>query len=303
VTTSTRPVALAGPFVDDMLRRCEFPPVESVTCAVSGGADSTAMMALALASGRHVTAIHVDHGIRPESAAEAHVVAVAAERLGARFEARSVEVTPGSNLEARARAARRSVLPPDSLFGHTADDQAETVLMHLLRGSGPDGLAAMSPDRHPVLRLRRADTVRVCEELGLEPIVDVTNFSSAFRRNRIRHEVLPLLDDITDSDVVPMLARAADHQRGAAVAIDGLVDDIDPTDAGALRLLEPFVAGAVLRRWWRSVTGAEHPPDRAAVERMLDVAGHSAVGADVADGWQIRRSNDRLRLEKTGARP
>ncbi|MHB1854368.1 MAG: ATP-binding protein, partial [Acidimicrobiales bacterium] len=98
---------------------------------MSGGADSLALLVLAVATGRAVTAFHVDHGLRPGSAAEADRVAAAAAGLGAGFRALSVEVEPGPNLEARARAARRAVLPPDASTGHTADDQAETVLLNL----------------------------------------------------------------------------------------------------------------------------------------------------------------------------
>ncbi|MEI7547405.1 MAG: tRNA lysidine(34) synthetase, partial [Actinomycetota bacterium] len=129
-----------------MLTRCTFPPAgETVTCAVSGGADSTALLALAVAAGLHVTAVHVDHGLRPGSAAEAEVVRATATRLGATFRAERVELVDGPNLEERAREARMAVLPADVLTGHTADDQAETVLVNLLRGAGTRGLSAMRP--------------------------------------------------------------------------------------------------------------------------------------------------------------
>ncbi|MCB1016512.1 MAG: 7-cyano-7-deazaguanine synthase, partial [Acidimicrobiales bacterium] len=95
-----------------------------MTCAVSGGPDSLALLALAVAAGLEVTAVHVDHGLRPGSGREAEVVEAAAERFGARFSARRVTVVEGPNLEARARAARYAALPPDACTGHTADDQA-----------------------------------------------------------------------------------------------------------------------------------------------------------------------------------
>src|SRR5690606_34240525 len=139
---------------------CSFPPAGTpVACAVSGGADSLALLVLAVDAGCRVTAVHVDHGLRSGSAAEAEVVAAAARRFGADFRAEAVSVAPGPNLEARARAARYGVLPPDVLTGHTADDQAEAVLLHLLRGAGLAGLSTMAArtDR-PLLGLRRADT-------------------------------------------------------------------------------------------------------------------------------------------------
>src|SRR3954468_16835813 len=130
-------VSIFGNSAGPLLGRCRFPaPGTSVTCAVSGGADSLALLVLACAAGLSVTAVHVDHGLRPRSEAEAHVVQEAATRFGARFRAEAVHVGDGANLEARARAARYAVLPPDVLTGHTADDQAETVLVNVLRGAG-----------------------------------------------------------------------------------------------------------------------------------------------------------------------
>ena len=139
--------------VPDLLSRCTFPPAGApLACAVSGGADSLALLVLAAAAGCDVTAIHVDHGLRAGSAAEAEVVRGAAARFGARFESHRVSVRSGPNLEARARAARFAALPADVATGHTMDDQAETILINLLRGAGADGLAGMEPGgRHPLL--------------------------------------------------------------------------------------------------------------------------------------------------------
>ncbi|HEV3227726.1 MAG TPA: tRNA lysidine(34) synthetase, partial [Acidimicrobiales bacterium] len=132
----------------DLLERCSFPPRGTrVACAVSGGADSLALLVLARAAGCDVTAIHVDHDLRPGSDREADVVRAAASRFGARFEGRVAPVVSGPNLEARARRARYDVLPADVLTGHTADDQAETVLLNLLRGAALDGLRGISPER------------------------------------------------------------------------------------------------------------------------------------------------------------
>ena len=157
--------------IADLLSRCTFPPGGSpLACAVSGGADSLALLVLAVAAGCDVTAIHVDHGLRAASAAEADVVRQAASRFGARVEIRRVSVPPGPNLEARARAARFAVLPVDVATGHTMDDQAETILVNLLRGAGADGLAGMEPGaRHPILGLRRHETHAVCAAVGLAP--------------------------------------------------------------------------------------------------------------------------------------
>jgi tRNA(Ile)-lysidine synthase len=150
----------AAQLVCDLLARCTFPPPGTpVSCAVSGGPDSLALLVLAAAARCEVTAYHVDHGLRAGSDTEAEVVSGAADRVGARFETRQVSVAPGPNLEARARAARFGALPAGVATGHTMDDQAETILVNLLRGAGADGLAGMEPGhRHPLLDLRRAET-------------------------------------------------------------------------------------------------------------------------------------------------
>ena len=200
-----------APAVEPLLDRCRFPePGRPLACAVSGGADSLALLALAVSAGCEVTAIHVDHGLRPGSAAEASVVASAARRFGAAFRAERAHVPPGPNLEARARAARLAVLPPGTATGHTADDQAETILLNLLRGAGSDGLAGMRPGpTKPILSLRRSETRRLCEDLDLRPVQDPSNADPAFRRNRVRHELLPLAADVADRDVAVVLARSA----------------------------------------------------------------------------------------------
>ena len=278
-----------------LLARCAFPPPGTdVTCAVSGGADSLALLVLAVAAGGNVTAVHVDHGLRPGSAAEAGVVADAAHRLGATFRAEKVDVAPGPNLEARARAARYAVLPPDVLTGHTADDQAETVLLNLLRGAGLDGLAGMRPGgRHPILDLRRHETEAVCKGEGLVAVVDPTNVDPVHRRNRVRRELIPLLNEIAQRDVVPVLARQAALLRDEADALDALAATLDPTDATALAAAPPVLARRAVRAWLTE----DHPPDAATVERVLEVARNQAKAADVGGNRRVARTRNVLRLE------
>jgi tRNA(Ile)-lysidine synthase len=291
--------------LDRFLERCNFPPPgTAVTCAVSGGADSLALLVLATAAGLDVTAVHVDHGLRPGSGADAEAVAAAAAAAGAGFRAETVQVGPGPNLEARARSARYGVLPPGTLVGHTADDRAETVLLNLLRGAGLRGAAAMPPDRRrPLLGLRRSDTLEVCRLAGLTPVVDESNSDPAIRRNRVRHEAIPLLSEIFERDVAPLLGRHADLAGEAVEALDAVVAGLDPTDAAALTEAPPALARWALRRWiteGRGATGPgdeQYPPDLAATERALAVARKEARAADVGRGWRVLRRAGRLRLE------
>lgn len=282
----------------DLLARSSFPPPGApATAAVSGGADSLAMLVLAVAADLRVTAVHVDHGLRAGSAEEADIVRDAALAHGARFRAEQVAVAAGPNLEARARDARRAVLPDDAMTGHTADDQAETLLLHLVRGAGLDGLAAMrAGPRKPILQLRRVETVAVCEAAGLTPVVDPTNVDPAFRRNRVRAEVLPLLDDVAGRDVVPLLARASALVADDLEVLDGLAADIDPLDAAAVSAAPAALARRVLRHWLVAAA-PPYPPSAAAIERVREVARGERVATEIGGGLRVARTAGRLRLE------
>lgn len=301
--TSARPLDLDRAVVRDLVARSTFPaPGTPVSCAVSGGADSTALLVLAVAAGCPATAVHVDHGLRAGSAAEADVVADLAARLGARFRAERVDVVDGPNLEARARRARYGALPDGVLTGHTADDRAETMLLHLVRGAGPTGMAGIrrSPQR-PLLDLRRSDTEALCRDLGLVPVDDPSNRDPRFRRNRVRHEVLPLLADIGDRDPVPVLVRQADLFADLDAAIGLAAADLDPTSAAALAAAPVAVAGAAVRAWLAAAgVGDGYPADAAAVARVLAVARGDQVATEVLGGWRVARSHGRLSLAAPG---
>jgi tRNA(Ile)-lysidine synthase len=280
----------------DLLARCAFPsPGTTVDCAVSGGPDSLALLVLAVEAGLIVTAWHVDHGLRPGSDAEGERVAVVADSLGAAAVSVTAMVGDGPNLEARAREARLDALPDGVLTGHTADDQAETVLLNLLRGSGVHGSAGIGdPGRRPLLGLRRSETRALCVACGLEPLDDPMNDDPRFVRNRIRNEVLPLLAEVSDRDPVPLLARHAGLAGEAVVLLDALIADIDPTDARTLAVLSPELARLALRGWLTGLLGGR-PPDAAAIDRVFDVAGGLVRATEVAGGLRIERSRGRLR--------
>ncbi|MFN8038796.1 MAG: tRNA lysidine(34) synthetase TilS [Acidimicrobiales bacterium] len=283
----------------ELLGRCRFPPPGTpVVCGVSGGADSLALLVLAVEAGCEVTAAHVDHGLRPGSEREAEVVAQAAEQLGARSWAVRISVPPGPNVEARARAARHAALPEGTLLGHTADDRAETLLLNLLRGAGVHGLGALRPDdRHPIVGLRRAETHALCAELGLHPVRDPSNDDPGLRRNRVRHEVLPLLAQVADRDVVPLLVRTADRAAEVADHLDDEAARLDPADVAGLAGAPPVVARAALRTWLRAADPGGQPPDAATLERALGVVRGAAVATDVGGGWRLRRRAGRLHLD------
>jgi tRNA(Ile)-lysidine synthase len=259
------------------------------------------MLALVVAAGCQATAVHVDHGLRPGSHGEADVVAVAAERIGAGFRAERVDVGDGPNLEARARAARHDALGPHALLGHTADDQAETILLNLVRGAGLDGMAGIRADaRHPILDLRRRETHELCDRLGLTVVDDPSNHDPRIRRNRVRHELLPLLDDIAGRDVAAVLARQSEHVREAVEWLARAAADLDPTDARALSAAPPAVARVAVREWLRPRSSERHPPDAATVERVMAVARIDSQATDVGGGWRVDRHQGRLRLVPPG---
>jgi tRNA(Ile)-lysidine synthase len=288
----------AAALADRLLARCTFPPAGTpVACAVSGGADSLALLLLGVRAGCGVTAIHVDHGLRPGSAAEAVVVRAAAGRFGAAFRSTRAAVAPGPNLEARARGARYGVLPPGVLTGHTADDQAETVLLNLLRGAGLPGLAGMRPDGHPLLGVRRHETSALCAAAGLTPVVDPSNADPVHLRNRVRHELLPVLDALAERDVASVIARQATVVRADADLLDELARSIDPTDARALAAAPAPLAARAVRRWLAPELGG-HPPDAATVARVLQVATGERRACEVEGGLRVERHAQQLQMRR-----
>jgi tRNA(Ile)-lysidine synthase len=280
----------------ELLASCQFPARgEPLDCAVSGGPDSLALLALAVAAGCRPTAYHVDHGLRAGSADEAEVVREAASRLGAAFVSLRVDLAPGPNLEARARAARFAVLPEGVATGHTADDQAETILLNFVRGAGLRGLAGMVPGRrHPILGLRRADTEDLVDELGLAVVRDPSNADPAFRRNRVRAELLPLIGDISRRDPVPVLVRQAALLSEEAELLDAMAAALDPTSTASLGAAPLALRRRAVRSWLTALSDPPYPPDAAAVERVLAVASGAVVACEVPGGLRIRRSRGRL---------
>ncbi len=216
--------------------------------ACSGGPDSLAMAAaLAFEAprlGLRAGAVTVDHGLQPGSAGQAERVVATLRGLGLDPVHRlRVEVAarggaagyPGP--EAAARQARYTAIEAAAvecgaaavLLGHTMDDQAETVLLGLARGSGARSLAGMrgssGPYLRPLLGLRREQTGTACAAQRLEPWEDPQNADTAYARTRVRHQVLPLMEELLGPGVTEALARTADRLRADADALDAVTDE------------------------------------------------------------------------------
>ncbi|WP_033217609.1 tRNA lysidine(34) synthetase TilS [Kitasatospora phosalacinea] len=244
-----------------------------VLVAVSGGADS---MALATATafeapklGLRVGAVTVDHGLQDGSAERAEQVAVRLRELGLDpVEAVAVRVGREGGPENAARDARYAALDLAAerhgalavLLGHTRDDQAETVLLGLARGSGARSLAGMPAQkgryRRPLLELDRSATRQACAAQSIPVWDDPHNADPAYTRSRVRHEVLPVLEKHLGGGVVEALARTARLFRDDADALDqwaalaerDLRSPEGALDAGKLAELPPAVRRRVLRR-------------------------------------------------------
>ncbi len=295
-----------NPDARPLLDACHFPdPGTPVDLAVSGGPDSLGLLLLARAAQLDPTVHHVDHHARPSSGADAEHVAAVCASLGVPFVRHDVTVEPGGNFEARARAARRRAMPGSVLTGHTMDDLAETVLLNMLRGSGLDGLSPMVNDPtkplRDVRRLSLHDYVALSE---FPAIYDETNDSPAFRRNRVRQELVPVMCDVAERDVVPLLARQASLMHDERVWLDQLSRDDHATTLAAAdcRLLRQWPT-ARLRRWLRVQLrdvdrgDGTHPPTADEVDRALAVVRGEAVAAQLSGGRRLARSGQRLTLE------
>lgn len=249
---------------------------DRVLVAVSGGPDSTALLhALTLLRPEYALALrvcHVHHGLRPEADRDARFVEELATRLDcpATVERVSVPLGPGRSPEEAARAARYAALARAAdgfgaqrvALGHTADDQAETVLMRLLQGAGPRGLAGMPIRRgrlvRPLLGVGRVAVHAHLAASGLAALEDATNRDPKFLRNRVRHELLPLLALHWGPRIPEALRRVARASREMVEALDALLlprvpELVRPGPAGwavavaSLRDLPPGAAKALLR--------------------------------------------------------
>src|SRR4051794_27892714 len=291
---------------------------QPVLVACSGGADSLALAAAiafeAPRAGVPAGAVTVDHGLQPGSAARAEATADLLRKLGlAPVGVRTVDVGTDGGPEAAARTVRLQALQAAAAgdarvaLGHTLDDQAETVLLGLGRGSGPRSVAGMVEERgifwRPLLDVRRATTRQACADQGLPVWDDPWNADPAYTRVRLRADVLPLLEEVLGGGVAPALARTAALLREdldaldalAAVAHARLADDGDLDARGAAEL-PAALRRRVLRAWLRD----GGVPDVQAVHlHALDallVAWRGQGRVDLPSGAGVVRASGRLVL-------
>ncbi|MGQ0837170.1 tRNA lysidine(34) synthetase TilS [Actinokineospora sp.] len=292
---------------------------DRVAVAVSGGADSLALAAATRhvgdRAGPRVAGLIVDHGLQAGSAAVAARAADQLAELGLDdVRVLTVVVTGAGGPEAAARRARYAALREAAagalvLLGHTRDDQAETVLLGLGRGSGPRSIAGMRaldpPWARPLLDVPRATTAAACAALGLTPWEDPHNRDPRFARVRLRHEVLPLLEDVLRGGVAPALARTAAQLRDDLAALDQLAAElIVRARAGAdLCVTELTAAPPALRRralrTWLTEAGAPELTDahlRAADALVGDWRGQGGVA--LPGGLVARRAHGRLTCDR-----
>jgi tRNA(Ile)-lysidine synthase len=224
---------------------------ELVLCACSGGPDSSALLhVLALLRrrlGHQVLAAGIDHGLRPEAAAELRLAEALARSLDIELRVRQVTLAAGANLQARARQERLAALQDLAraegatviALGHTADDRAETLLMRLLRGAGPRGLGVL-PARaaaavrgsdgqgvdivRPLLTARRSEVLAHLRRHSLGWADDPSNADRRFQRARVRHELVPLLEELSPRVVEHLcfLADTLGRRAGPDDPLEGL---------------------------------------------------------------------------------
>jgi tRNA(Ile)-lysidine synthase len=290
----------------NLLEACDFPaPGTSVDLAVSGGPDSLGLLLLALEASLSVVVHHVDHHVRAGSGEDARYVQEIATALAVPCITHDVTLIDGEgNFEARARSLRRSVLPPGTLTGHTMDDLAETVLLNMMRGAGVDGLSPMIDDAtKPLRRVRRGDLHWYVAQSGFVPRYDETNDLVDFRRNRVRHELLPVMNDVAARDVVPLLERQARVLYDDRAWLDELAraDEDLTLEIADCRKLVTWPA-ARLTRWLRTqlstrtAEGETYPPSFDEVARALAVVRGEATACELSGGRRLSRSAQRLTL-------
>ncbi len=317
-----------------LLEKCQITPGDVVLAGVSGGPDSLCLMHVLHRLGYRVIVAHLDHQLRPESAEEAQRVEKMAAESGLPFVHESSDVESfsrqrGLSLEEGARLARYQFLFREAekthaaavMVGHTADDQVETVLMHLLRGAGLPGLSGMSyrslpnawsekiPLLRPLLGVWREEVWEYLNDQGLSPSLDPSNLDERIFRNRLRHELIPYLETFNPR-LRQTIWRTADILRQEdEILQERLLDDwksvVHEIDEGMIvfdyQALKELPLGIQRRVFHKAVLGLR-PGTRdlnyQAIERAIDLLNQSApqAGTDLVFGLRLTREAQRLVL-------
>ncbi len=303
-----------------------FLPGEVALVAVSGGPDSVCLLTSLHALRRllriRLEVVHVDHGLREDSAADAAYVRRLSRRLGLPIHVRAAEGRPGrgDSVEAWARAqryraferVRREVGARRLALGHTLDDQAETVLLAALTGRGLEAVSGMRPVSGPFVRplldVRREEVEACCRALRLRPRADPTNLDPRFLRNALRLRGIPALERALRRPVREPLAQTAsllreDADELARRALDAVADVVEETasgvdlDARRLGALPRPIAGRVVRL---ALLRCRISPTREDVEAVLDLAaGRPGRRRDLSSGLKAERDRGYVSVSRT----
>lgn len=316
----TDPRERLAALVLDGAQRCAIPDDAPLVLAVSGGADSMAMLHGAARLGRYpLTVAHLDHGLRRDSADDAAFVADVAAALDLpaavhRTDVAALARVEGLSIEEAGREARyrflHEVAGDDGLIAtaHTLDDSAETVLLNLLRGSGLSGVTGIPPRRgrvvRPLLHARRAELRKLLDEGGQAYRDDPSNDDPAFLRNRVRADVLPLLEELRPGTV----ERIARYSRLAADD-DAFLDDLAAAELARRRDAEGRIdwhdppAPALSRRLLRLAIG-DPPPSAGRVEALRAAAegDRGGVVIELGAGRVASVRGRRIRLDRDEGR-
>ena len=294
---------------------------DKVLVAVSGGADSLALAAAILKEATEYAitpiAVTIDHQLQSGSGDQAEKVQRQLKEMGyGKVICKKVVVTTESGLEAGARDARYQALSSCAeeekatkvFLGHTRDDQAETVLLGLARGSGTRSLSGMAIENgiyiRPLLHITRAETVAACKEVGVEPWNDPHNLNSDFSRVRVRTEILPVMEEKLGPGIAAALSRSASLFRDDADALDAIAnDEIAELDLGNLDCEHlSTLARAIRSRILRAAIYAAGAPsgsitaDHLAAVEALVTSWHGQGALSLPGGVKVERISGRLSL-------
>ncbi|HEV2999785.1 MAG TPA: tRNA lysidine(34) synthetase TilS [Solirubrobacteraceae bacterium] len=283
---------------------------EPLVVLLSGGRDSVCLLDCAVALGARVTALHVDYGLRAGAAADERHCAALCERLGVELVVERPERPAGGNLQAWARDVRYAAaarLAATIATGHTATDQAETILYRLAASPGRRALLGMAPREgaivRPLLGVTRAETAAHCERRGLTWREDPTNDSPLFARNRIRSGLVRELEGVHPA-AVENVVRTAALLRDEAEVLDEVVATAlagrDSIPVATLAALPRALARLVVRRLAEDAAGGLCPR---AANRLDDVLALESGALDLGDGARAVVERGVLRMAPTPPLP